>query len=205
MNRFSGRKVAGEIARIDLIDHRELIHIVQEYGRLDNIGVIKSGSTQHLSGELFKLRTTTSIQHVPYKGTGPALTDLYSGQVQLLFNSALTMIPQIRGNRVRGLAVTSAVRIQPLPELPSIAEAGVPGYDVTSWYGLLAPARTPRAVIERLNAELVKTVRAPELRDRLLSEGVLPVGSSPPEFRAFIQRELTRWAKVIKDAGIVVE
>jgi tripartite-type tricarboxylate transporter receptor subunit TctC len=133
---------------------------------------------------------------------GPALTDLLSGQVQLLFNSALTMLPQIRANRVRALAVTSATRIQPLPEVPTLAEAGMPGYDATSWYGLLAPARTPHDVIGRLHGEVAKAVRAPDLRERLLSEGAVPVGNTPEQFAAFIQNELKRWAKVIKDAGI---
>ena len=148
----------------------ELIKLAQAKPGAINYASAGTGSIAHLSVELFNVMARVKLQHVPYKGTGPALTDLYSGQVQLLFNSALTMIPQIRGNRVRGLAVTSATRIQPLPELPSVAEAGVPGYDVTSWYGLLAPARTPRAVIDRLNTELVKAVRAPELRDRLLRD-----------------------------------
>ena len=106
---------------------------------------------------------------------------------------------------VRALAVTSAARIAPLPEVPTIAESGVPGYDATSWYGLLAPARTPRAIIDKLNAEVVKAVRAPELRDRLHNEGAMAVGNTPEQFAAFIQRELARWAKVIKEAGIRIE
>ena len=123
----------------------------------------------------------------------------------LLFNSALTMAPLIKSNRVRGLAVTSATRIQPLPDLPTVAEAGVPGYDATSWYGVLLPARAPRAIVDRLQTEISKAVRAPELSARLSSEGATPVGSTPDVFAAFIQRELARWAKVIRDAGIKPE
>ncbi len=145
------------------------------------------------------------LQHVPYKGTGPALTDLLSGQVQLLFNSALSMLPQIRANRVRALAVTSSARITPLPDVTTLNEAGVAGYDATSWYGVLAPARTPRAIVDKLQAEVARAVRAPDLRDRLLAEGAIPVGNTPEQFAAFIKNELARWAKVIKSAGIKVE
>jgi tripartite-type tricarboxylate transporter receptor subunit TctC len=183
----------------------ELVQYAQSRPGQINYASSGAGSIAHLSVALFNSMAKIKLQHVPYKGTGPALTDLLSGQVQLLFNSALSMLPQIRANRVRALAVTSATRIAPLPDVPTIAESGVPGYEVTSWYGMLAPARTPRAIIDKLNAEIAKAVKAPELRERLLSEGAMPVGNTPEQFAAFIQRELTRWAKVIKDAGIKVE
>jgi tripartite-type tricarboxylate transporter receptor subunit TctC len=183
----------------------ELVQYAQSRPGQINYASSGTGSIAHLSVELFNAMAKIKLQHVPYKGTGPALTDLLSGQVQLLFNSALSMLPQIRANRVRALAVTSATRITPLPEVPTLAEAGVPGYDATSWYGVLAPARTPRAIINKLHAEVAKAVRAPDLRDRLLNEGAIPVGNTPEQFAVFIQRELERWAKVIKDAGIRVE
>jgi tripartite-type tricarboxylate transporter receptor subunit TctC len=183
----------------------ELVQYAQSRPGQINYASSGTGSIAHLSVELFNAMAKIKLQHVPYKGTGPALTDLLSGQVQLLFNSALSMLPQIRANRVRALAVTSATRITPLPEVPTLAEAGVPGYDATSWYGVLAPARTPRAIIDKLHAEVAKAVRAPDLRDRLLNEGAIPVGNTPEQFAVFIQRELERWAKVIKDAGIRVE
>ncbi|HTD91558.1 MAG TPA: tripartite tricarboxylate transporter substrate binding protein [Burkholderiales bacterium] len=183
----------------------ELVQYAQSRPGQINYASSGTGSIAHLSVELFNSMAKIKLQHVPYKGTGPALTDLLSGQVQLLFNSALSMLPQIRGNRVRALAVTSVKRIAPLPDVPTIAESGLPGYDATSWYGVLAPARTPRTIIDKLNAEIVRAVRAPELSNRLQSEGALPVGNSPEQFAAFIQRELDRWAKVIKEAGIKVE
>ena len=183
----------------------DLVKLAQSRPGQINYASSGTGSIAHLSVELFNAMAKIKLQHVPYKGTGPALTDLLSGQVQLLFNSALSMLPQIRANRVRALAVTSATRITPLPDVPTIAESGVPGYNVTSWYGVLAPARTPRAIIDKLNAEIAKAVRAPELRERLLSEGAIPVGNSPEQFAAFINSELQRWANVIQDAGIRVE
>jgi tripartite-type tricarboxylate transporter receptor subunit TctC len=183
----------------------ELMQYAQTRPGQINYASSGTGSIAHLSVELFNSMAKIKLQHVPYKGTGPALTDLLSGQVQLLFNSALSMLPQIRANRLRALAVTSATRIAPLPEVPTLNESGVPGYDATSWYGVLAPAQTPRTIIDKLNAEIAKAVKAPDLRDRLQSEGAIPVGNSPEQFAAFIQRELARWAKVIKDAGIKVE
>jgi tripartite-type tricarboxylate transporter receptor subunit TctC len=183
----------------------ELVRYAQQRPGQVNYASSGSGSIAHLSVELFSTMAKIRLQHVPYKGTGPALTDLLSGQVQLLFNSALSMLPQIRANRVRALAVTSASRITPLPDVPTVAESGVAGYDVTSWYGVLVPARTPRTIIDRLQGEIARAVNAPELRERLLSEGAMPVGNSPQQFALFIQRELARWAKVIKDAGIKIE
>lgn len=164
-----------------------------------------TGTIAHLSAELFNAMAKIKLQHVPYKGTGPALTDVLSGQVQLMFNSAVSILPQVRANRLRALAVTSTKRIAPLPDVPSVAEAGVPGYEAASWYGVLAPARTPRNIIDRLHAEIAKAVRAPDVHDRLAGEGAEPVGNSPEAFAAFIARELQRWAKVIQDAGIRAE
>ena len=142
------------------------------------------------------------LTHIPYKGTAPALVDLLGGQVQLMMNSAVSMLPQVRGGKLRAIAATGARRLAALPELPTVAESGVPGYEVASWYGLLTPALTPRAIIDKLNREIVAILRLPELRDRLAADGAEAVGNSPEEFAAYIKRELARWAAVIKAAGI---
>jgi tripartite-type tricarboxylate transporter receptor subunit TctC len=183
----------------------ELIQLAQARPGQLNYASSGTGTIAHLSAELFNSMARVKLQHVPYKGTGPALTDVLSGQVQLLFNSAVSILPQVRANRLRALAVASSKRIAPLPEVPTAAEAGVPGYDCASWYGVLVPARTSRAVIEKLNAGVIKAVSAPELRERLTNEGAEAAGNSPEQFAVFIQRELARWAKVIKDAGIRIE
>ena len=164
-----------------------------------------TGTIAHLSAELLNLSAKIKVQHVPYKGTGPALTDLLGGQVHIMFNSAVSMLPQVRAGRLRALAVTSAKRSPAIPELPTIAESGVPGYEATSWYGILAPAGTPRPVIDRLWQEIAKSVQVPDVRDRLIADGADPAGSPPELFAAHIKRELARWAGVIRDANVRVE
>ena len=160
------------------------------------------GTIGHLSAELLNAMAGIRIEHVPYKGTGPALTDLLGGQVQLMFNSAVSMLPQVRTGKLRALAVTSAKRLAALPEMPTVAESGVPGYEAASWYGVFVPAGTARPTIEKLSGEVVRITRAPDVRERLLADGAEPAGMSPAEFAAFIQRELARWAKVVREAGI---
>ena len=160
------------------------------------------GSIAHLAPEMLNAMAHVKLTHVPYKGTAPALVDLLSGQVQLMMNSAVSMLSQLRGGKLRAIAATGARRLAALPELPTVAESGVPGYEVASWYGLLAPAQTPRAIVDRLNREVVAILRQPEVRDRLAADGAEAVGNSPEEFAAHIRRELARWAAVIKAAGI---
>jgi tripartite-type tricarboxylate transporter receptor subunit TctC len=181
---------------------KELVQLARiKPGQL-NFASNGTGGSSHLAAELFMMMTDTRMVHVPYKGLSPALTDLLSGQVQTMFSSTVAILPQVRAGRLRALAMTSAKRSAAMPEVPTVAESGAPDYETASWYGVLAPARTPQVIIERLNREIVKAVQLPDVRERLLSEGADPVGSSPGEFAAHIRRELARWSKVIKQAGI---
>jgi tripartite-type tricarboxylate transporter receptor subunit TctC len=161
-----------------------------------------TGSIAHLAPEMLDAMANIQMTHVPYKGTAPALVDLLGGQVQLMMNSAVSMLPQVRATKVRALAVTGARRLAALPDLPTVAESGVPGYHVASWYGVLAPARTSHAIIDKLNREIVSITLLPELRERLAADGAEAVGNSPAEFAAYIKSELAAWAAVIKRAGI---
>jgi tripartite-type tricarboxylate transporter receptor subunit TctC len=161
-----------------------------------------NGTSGHLALELFKLRAGMDAVHVPYKGGGPALAEVVAGQVQALFSLALAATPQIKAGRVRALAITSSKRSAVAPELPTVAELGYPGFEVIGWFGWLAPARTPRGIVTRLNTEIVKALNVPEVRERLLSQSTEPVGNSPEAFAAFIRSEHAKWADVIRRAGI---
>jgi len=161
-----------------------------------------NGTSGHLALELFKLRAGMDAVHVPYKGGGPALAEVVAGQVQALFSLALAATPQIKAGRVRALAITSSKRSAVAPELPTVAELGYPGFEVIGWFGWLAPARTPRGIVTRLNAEIVTALNVPEVRERLLSQSTEPVGNSPEAFAAFIRSEHAKWADVIRRAGI---
>lgn len=161
-----------------------------------------TGGSSHLAGELFMMTTGTTMVHIPYKGLSLALTDLLSGQVQLMFSSAVSMLPQVKAGKLRAIAMTGAKRSQAIPDIPTVAEAGVPGYETGSWYGIVAPAKTPRPVIERLSREIATATRSAEISRRLADEAVIPIGSTPEEFDTHIKRELARWAKVIARAQI---
>ncbi|MDB5812625.1 MAG: hypothetical protein JWN94_4747 [Betaproteobacteria bacterium] len=184
---------------------KELIALARAKPGALNYGSAGSGNATHLAGELFASATNTKLVHVPYKGSGPALVDLVGGQVQLMFSNLTAALPQIKTSRIRALAVTGQTRAAAAPELPTLIEAGVPGYVVTSWYGVLAPAATPRDLIARLNSDLARTMSAPDIRDRLAGEGAEPSTGTPEQFAAFIRAEITQWTKVIKNAGIVAE
>ncbi len=164
-----------------------------------------TGSTIHLAGELFKRSAGVELVHVPYKGAGPALTDLIAGQVQMMFGTALNVIPLAKAGKLRALAVTSAKRSTFVPELPTIAESGLRGYEVDGWYGLAAPAKTPRPIIEKLNADTKAALRSPELIERLRSQGLEPVGGTPEQAAALIRNDVARWTRVIREAGIKTE
>ena len=164
-----------------------------------------AGNATHLAGELFKSLTRTSIEHVPYKGSGPAMTDLMGGQVQIMFPNLTQALPQVKTGRIRALAVTSEKRSPSAPDVPTGVEAGVPGYVVTSWFGVLVPAATPRELVNRLNAELAQTLKVPDVRERLAADGAEPRLSTPEQFGAFIKTEIDKWAKVIRDAKIAAE
>jgi tripartite-type tricarboxylate transporter receptor subunit TctC len=164
-----------------------------------------NGTSGHLALELFRLSAGIDVIHIPYKGGGPALAELLGGQVQALFSIALAATPQVKAGKLRALGITSSRRSPVAPELVTIAEAGFPGFEVVGWFGWLAPARTPRAIVSRLNADIVNVLNAPDVRERLLSQSSEPVGNSPEAFAAFIKSEHEKWARVVKQAGIRLE
>jgi tripartite-type tricarboxylate transporter receptor subunit TctC len=164
-----------------------------------------NGSSSQLAAVMFDSMAGVEMVHVPYKGLSPALADLLSGQVQLMFSSVVAILPHIKAGKLRGLAVTGAKRLASLPELPTIAESGLPGYEASSWYGILAPAGTPRDIVMKLNAGLAKALEQPEVRNSLLAEGAEPVGGSPEAFAAHIRAEKERLGKLIRDAKIRLE
>ncbi len=164
-----------------------------------------NGTSIHLSGELFKVMAGVQMTHVPYKGSAPAVADLISGQVQLMFDNLPPSLPQIKAGKLRALAVTSATRAPALPDVPTIAEAGLPGFEASSWFGVLAPAGTPPAIVARLNAEIAKWLASPEAREKLSKQGANAAGGSPEDFAKHIAAETTKWAKVVKDSGAKVD
>ncbi|HET7764462.1 MAG TPA: tripartite tricarboxylate transporter substrate binding protein [Burkholderiales bacterium] len=171
-------------------------------------GAISYGSTgvgggNHLSGELFALATGTQLTHVPYKGSAPALADLLGGQLSMMFDTVITSVPQIRAGKLRAFAVSSAKRASSLPEVPTLQEAGIKGFDISQWQGLLAPAGTPKAIIDRLNAETVRAMHAPDVHERIAVQGGNDiVTGTPEEFAALIRSDLQAYAKLIRDAKI---
>ena len=164
-----------------------------------------NGTSGHLALELFRQSSGIKVVHVPFKGGGPALTNVVAGQVQALFSIALAATPQVKAGKVRALAITSARRSPMAPDLPTIAESGFPGFEVIGWFGWLAPAKTPREIVNRLNREIVRILNMSEVHDRLLSLGTIPVGNTSAEFAGFIRAERDKWAKVIRAADIKIE
>ena len=164
-----------------------------------------SGSGGHLAMELFKTMTGTDLLHIPYKGGGPALVDLLAGQVQALFSTQVAATPHIEAGRIRALGVSTAKRSALLPKIPTIAEAGVPGYDSGVWYAILAPAGTPRDVVNKLNSEIVRVLKVPDYHKLLMFAGIDAIGSTPEELSAYIKSEITKYAKVVKDAKLHVD
>ena len=163
------------------------------------------GSSSHLAPELLAMMTGINIVHVPYKGGGPGLVDLLSGQMQFMMTTTPAAMPHVKSGKIRALGVTSAKRSQSLPDLPTIAEAGVKGYEVSTWYGVLAPAKTSKAIVTKLHGEIIRLIAVPDTKEKLLSQGFEPVGSTPEEFGAYIKSEIAKWAKVIKTAKIKAE
>jgi len=163
------------------------------------------GTSTHMAFELFKALSGVKITHVPYKGTGQSLVDAMSGQVHMLFGNVLSSLPHVKAGRLRALGVTTAKRSVVLPDLATIAESGVPGYENSTWHGWLAPAGTPPAILNRLNAELVRSTRSPDVVERLAPDGGEPVGSTPEQFSRHISEELARWSKLVKATGIRFE
>jgi tripartite-type tricarboxylate transporter receptor subunit TctC len=173
-------------------------------GKLD-FGSSGNGTSIHLSGELFKSMTGINMRHVPYKGSAPAVTGLLGAEVQMMFDNLPSSLPHIRVGKLKALGVTSAKRSAALPNVPTIAEAGVPGYEVTSWFGILAPKGTPPDIVAKLNGEVVKILESPETKKRILEQGAEPVGGTPERFAALIKSEVPKWAKLVKDSGAKVD
>jgi tripartite-type tricarboxylate transporter receptor subunit TctC len=170
-----------------------------------NYGSAGSGNSTHLAAELFKLNAGVDLVHVPYKGTPPMITDLLSGRIQLSFTSLLSALPHVQQGRLRALGVTSLKRAASLPDVPTISEAGLKGYEMVVWQGILAPARTPQPIVAQLNREVAKILQARETRERLAAQGLEPAGGTPQEFGAYIAAEVAKWAKVIRHAAITLE
>ncbi|GKS74800.1 tripartite tricarboxylate transporter substrate binding protein [Acidovorax sp. SUPP950] len=170
-----------------------------------NFGSSGSGSSIHLSGELFKSMAKVDMQHVPYKGSAPAVTDLLGNQIGIMFDNMPSAIQHVRSGKLRPIAVTTAKRSPELPDVPTIAEAGVPGYEATSWFGMFAPAGTPAPIVAQLNKALVKVLSQPETKKKLADQGAEPVSETPEQFAAFIQAESAKWGKVVKESGASVD
>ena len=183
----------------------ELIALAKEKPGELNFASSGNGSSIHLSGELFKSMTGVDMVHVPYKGSGPAVVDLLGGQVEMMFDNLPSSAPHIKAGTLRPLGVTSKERSPTLPDVPTIAEAGVPGYEALSWFGVLVPAGTPDAVVTRLQQEIAKILADPAMRERFAELGAVPVGDTPAEFAAFIGTETAKWADVVQKAGITLE
>ena len=158
-----------------------------------------------MAGELFRALAGIDLVHIPYKGNGPAYTDLMSGQVSLMFPNIATSLPYVRSGRMRALGVGSKQRSAIAPEIPTINESGLPGYEMSSWFGLLAPAGTPAALVSRLQQEIAKIFKQPEVREKLYAQGVEPVGGTPQEFAAFLSAETAQWTKVIRASNLKPE
>jgi tripartite-type tricarboxylate transporter receptor subunit TctC len=170
-----------------------------------NFSSAGNGSAPHLTAEMFKMRTGVNLVHVPYKGAAPAMADLLAGHVALTFATAPSAVPYVKSGKLRALGVSSATRIPALPDVPTIAESGVPGYEAIGWNGLVGPAGMPQAAVAKLNAEIVKIMRVPDVSKRLGDLGLEPRTSTPAEFAAFLKAEIVKWAKVVKDSGARVD
>ena len=192
-------------AVLPIANLREFIALAKAKPGQLNFGSSGTGGGAHLAVELFKVMAGIELTHVPYKGASLALTDLMGGHIQLTFSQPPIVLPHIRSGKVKGLAITSAQRLAALPEFPTFAESGVAGYEATSWQGLVAPAGTPRAIVMKLNAEIRRALRLPDIGTRLAAEGSEAGNTTPDEFGAYIRREITKWAKVVKTSGIKTE
>jgi tripartite-type tricarboxylate transporter receptor subunit TctC len=167
-----------------------------------NFGSGGSGTSNHLAGELFNILAGTKLTHVPYKGVNLAMQDVIAGRIDLVVIGVPAAAPHVKSGKLRALAVLAPQRLPALPEVPTVAEAGLPGFEVTTWYGILAPAGTPRPIIARLNAELAKAMHSPEMKERLAGIGTDPVTNTPEEFAAYIQAEIAKWGDVIRKANL---
>jgi len=184
---------------------KELIAIAKAHPGQLSYSSSGVGGTPHLAGELFNSMAGVKMVHVPYKGSAPAMADLLGGHIQLTFDNMLTVLPQVKAGKLRGLAVTMTTRSPLAPELPTVAEAGLKGFEVKSWNGVVVPTGTPKEIIARLNGEIVRILRQPDLREKFLVQGVELVPTTPEEFGAFIKQDIAKWAKVIQLSGARAE
>ncbi len=168
-------------------------------------GSAGNGSIMHVSTQYFVDTAGIKVLHIPYKGTGPALQDTIGGQVQLVFGAIPTTLPHVKAGRLRALAVTTAKRVAAAPELPTVAEVGYPGYEVTNWHGLVGPKGLPREIVEQLNREINELIKSDDMKKMLAADGLEPAGGSPAQFAEILRNEMARWAKVVRQAGIKVE
>lgn len=181
---------------------KELIEYARRNPGRVNYGSSGNGTSVHLSMELFKSMTKTFMLHIPYKGSAPVVTDLLAGQIDVMFDNVPNIIGHVRAGKMKALAVSTAQRSALAPDVPTVAEAGVPGYELSVWFGVLAPAGTPREIVARLNSEIVKVLNSSDVKERFARQGVEVRTSTPEQFGEFVRAEVGRWAKVVKDAGI---
>jgi tripartite-type tricarboxylate transporter receptor subunit TctC len=184
---------------------KELVALARSKPGQLNFASSGSGGTMHLAGELLKLAANIDIVHVPYKGGSQAVNDVLGGQIELTFVGAPASMPHIRSGRLKVLAVSSAKRSAALPDVPTVAELGYPGYEVGTWYGVLAAARTGAATVSKLSAELARSVAQPDIREKLLALGIDPVGSTPEQFTEHLRKEIARWTPIIQNSGVKVD
>ena len=184
---------------------KELIAIAKARPGELNYGSSGVGGFGHICGELFTLMSGTKMTHIPYKSSAPSLTDVMSGQIQVLFNNMIATVPYVKANRIRALATTGAQRSPALPELPTLRETGVRDYEVTQWYGVFVPAKTPTTVVSRLNAEIVRALGTPEIRQKLGAEGAEPVGSSPNDLATFLASEIRQYTELVQKLDLKPE
>jgi tripartite-type tricarboxylate transporter receptor subunit TctC len=184
---------------------QDLVRIAKEKPGALNYASAGAGTTQHLAGELFKLRTGTDIVHVPYKGSGPSMTALLAGEVQLSFINPVAVGGHVKAGKLRALAVTDSKRSELMPDVPTMKEAGIDGVEVSLWYALLAPAATPRDIVDKLASAVARAAKDPVIREQLRKQGADPVGNTPAEFNAYLREELARWSEVVKVSGARVD
>lgn len=184
---------------------KELIALAKSKPGELNYASTGAGQSTHLSMELFKTMAGIDLNHIPYKGSAPALTDLLGGQVSLMFDNMPSSLPHVKAGKLRALAVSTLKRSPTMPQLPTVAESGLPGFEVSVWFAVLAPAGTPRDIVAKLHGVLVKALHAPDVKERLSSQGAQAVGDTPEEFTVQMRRDLVKWAKVVKDSGAKLE
>jgi tripartite-type tricarboxylate transporter receptor subunit TctC len=209
---FAPVLLAGQTPNLLVVNPEVPIHSVKELiaaakakpGSL-SYGSTGSGSSNHLSMELFRTMTGVELVHVPYKGSAPMVTDLLGGHIQVAFDNTPNVLPQVKAGKLRALAITSATRSAMVPDVPTVSEAGVPGYEVGVWFGIVAPAGTPAAVLAKLNTELNRMLAMPDVKQKFADQGVEPVGGSPERFAEHLKAQIEKWTKVVKESGAKVE